>query len=847
MVLLLEHRKSNTLNMILNIFKVTLRNLVRHKFYSLINLVGLTLGIATFIYMAIYVNAQLKYDRYHTQAEQIYRVYQTNIWTEADVFLPNIGPAVGPLIKDEFPQVKAMARVYQPGNFFISYEEQGSKDAFEHNKLAGVDAAFFSMFDFEWIAGNPEKALQEQNEVVLTKSIAMQYFGEASANVLGKILKINNGNFQQNVKVGGIIDDYPAHTHLQFDMFFSISTFPIIKRMEWSWIFSQCITYVLLHEDTDITTLEKGLENLPPKFAGESIERVMGYSYEEFEKQGKPWKLFIQPLKDIHLYSANIVNPYAHVASGSIQNVFIFAFAAFFILLLACINFVNLATARASGRAKEIGVRKTLGSSKKALMMQFMSEAVLLSFLALIIALGICELLRPQFNQLAGPVFMQAIHQYHEILLALPLIALLIGVLAGGYPALYLTRFKPVAVLKGNLNAEKGTERNFRKVLVGLQFAVSAFMVICTLLVLSQIDFLRNRNLGYDRDNLLTIRNLELLDENENIRNDKIENLKQSVLQFSGVEYASSSNFVMPHIYSQDYFTSDLRGEKFIMNFIKTDEDFLKMTGIPLLKGKEFSKESGNATHIIINEAAARELGFSKQEYDKAIGVNISFPNPQATKYKVIGIMEDTQLEGLDNVIEPLGIFPIDSDVYNPSSSFYLTLRINPEADLPQLINGLQATWKTNSDGLPFQYNFVDDAFDTIFKSEKRMASILGVFSFLAIVLAVLGMVGLIAFIASKKTKEIGIRKILGAEPWQLLVMLSKEFSWLVVAGFFIAMPLSYWFINDWLQGFTYKIEIPPLVFVAVLMGGLLLAWLIITLQTMNTLKMKAVDALKDD
>jgi len=830
-----------------NIIKVAIRNLLRQKFYSLINVIGLAVGIAACLFIAIYVQVQVQFDKHHTKGENIYRINQTNIWVENGDNLTAIGPAVAPLLKEEFPEILETARVFQPGNFFITNQKANNQIiSFEERKLAAIDTSFLTIFDFDWIAGSPTTALQKQNEVLLTKSMAEKYFGENIENAVGKFLHINNGNMSKNVVVGGIIADLPIYSHFQFDMFFSMSTFPVIKKLDWSWIFSRCVTYLLVNEEADIPKLEKALEFFPPKYAGESIERVLGYSYEEFEKKGKPWKMYIQPLHDIHLGSAGLTNPYPFAPNGDLQNLYVFTLAGGFIFLLACINFMNLATARAAGRAKEIGVRKTLGSTKQLLVFQFITEAILLSAIAVLLALGICEILRPTFNVIAGNIISKPIFQYAQLMAVLPIVALLTGIFAGSYPAFYLTRFKPVQVLKGKVAEIQGGDKSFRRVLVGLQFAVSAFMVICTAFVLSQVSYMRNRDLGYQKENLLTIRNLGLLAETEAEQISKKEALKNSILQLPGVKAASSSNYVMPHIYSQDYFSSDLRGERFSLNYLKADADFFKLTGIKLLKGNDFEAQSGALTKVIVNEATVRALGFANGEIEKAIGVNLSFPYPGATQYEIIGIMEDTQLSGLDNSIDPLAVFPYKSDIFNPSKSVFLTVRIKEGTDLSDLIEKLEFAWQAQGAQIPFQYFFVDDEFDTLFRTEKRLASVLGVFTFIAIMLAVLGLLGLVAFIASKKTKEIGIRKVLGASPFQILILLSKEFTWLVIAGFLLALPLSYFFISNWLQGFTYKTEITPNIFAMVLLAGLLLAWTVIALQAFKTLKMKAVDALKD-
>ncbi|MEM1134515.1 MAG: ABC transporter permease [Bacteroidota bacterium] len=843
--------------MFLNIIKVVFRNLLKQKYYSLINIIGLAVGLAACLFILIYISSEASFDRHHQKAEQIFRVSQTNIWSQEDFQLTGCGPPLAGLLKDNFPEIKEAARVFQPGNYFVSYQEETKQlAAFEEKKIAAIDPSFFNLFDFEWLAGSPENALAEQNAVVITEEIAQKYFGieeKEFALALGRLLKIDNGTEQKNVKVSGVVRDMPYASHFHFDFMFSMSTFPVVKRFEWSWIWSNCVAYILLEPGTDWQELDQKIKAIPPKYAGSTLQRTMGYSYDEFvKKNGKPWELYLQPLTAIHLKSKGIANPYAYDPVGDMENLYVFGLAAFFIFILACINFMNLATARAAGRAREIGLRKTLGSSKRALIYQFIFESMVISAFAALLALGICELLRPYFNTITLNTFYKPISAYKEIILFLPLATLFTGLAAGTYPAFYLTQFKPVQVLKGKMPTAKGSDKNFRSFLVGLQFAVSSFMVICTALVLSQVQFMSSRELGYERENLMSIRNLEMLGVQEESNGSTLlhfqQAFKQKVVQVSGVKAASISNAVMPRIYSSDYFKLVDSGHRFSLNYVVTDPDFISLLGIPLLHGRDFNEENtANVNKIIINAATARELGYTDGNYEELLGKHISYPDPDNPPFEIIGIMKDTHLEDLSGEIRPLAIFVQGAKLYYISPSNFLTIRIAQNTNLPNLLVQLEKAWDMQGKGAPFQYFFVDDAFNALFMTELRLGKLLGIFTGIAIFIAILGLLGLVAYTAEKKTKEIGIRKVLGASVMEILMLLSKEFTVLVFFGFIVAAPISYYFISNWLQNFSYQIDISASIFIIVLGGGLLLAWIIIALQSLKALNLKAVDALKNE
>ncbi|MBT31021.1 MAG: hypothetical protein CMO01_15290 [Thalassobius sp.] len=856
----IKNAKSNI--MFKNILKVAFRSLIRQKFYSLINITGLAVGLASCLFILIYISSELNFDKHNRSYEQIYRLNQTNIWSEENVRLTAGGPPVAALLKENYPEVEESARVYQPGSYFITYEQPGQQSmAFEEKRLAGVDTSFITMFDFEWLAGSPQNALDEQNSVVITRSTANRYFGETSnfnESVVGKMLKIDNGNTMQNVVVKGVIEDMPFASHFHFDFMFSIYTFKELKRMEWSWIWSQCVTYVKLKEGTDVAALETKMADLPKKYASNTIERVLEISYEEFEKKGKPWELFLLPLKDIHLRSEGITNPYPLDPVGSIDNLYVFGLAAIFIILLACINFMNLATARAAGRAREIGVRKTLGSNRESLIWQFLFESMIISAFAALLSLGICELLRPYFNELTDNTFHKPISEYSEIIYFLPIATIVTGLLAGIYPAFYLTRFQPVQVLKGRLPGAKGGEKRFRSFLVSIQFAVSTFMVISTALVLSQVKFMSNKDLGYDKENLLSIRHIEMLGDNGSSETagsnaDKMNRqraLKETVSQIPGVKVASQSNGIMPHIYFHDYFKSNATGKKFSLNHIITDVDFLNLIDVELLYGRDFNRENtSDLDKVILNEAAVEQLGYTKGNYEKALGEFISYPYPSAPTFEVIGIMKDAKLEGgyNESQIGPIAVFLQSENIHDYTKETFLTVKVEKNTDLLDLIGNIEQAWAKQSGGLPFQYFFVDDRFDALFKTEVKLGKVLGVFTFIAVLIAVLGLLGLVSYISEKKTKEIGIRKVLGASPIEILLLLSKEFTFLLIAGFLIAAPLSYYFISSWLANYADRVSISPLVFILALVGGLLLAWITISLQALKAIHLKAVDAIRTE
>jgi putative ABC transport system permease protein len=705
--------------------------------------------------------------------------------------MPVTSDMMGQLLKKDYPEAEQYTRIYTfNGNKLIKKGNEYINEA----KVAHVDSTFFDVFTLPAIEGNTKTALDEPNTVVLTKSTALKYFG--TTDVVGKTIETND-NDHTFYKVTAVIKDIPENSHFHFDFLFSM------KNVDYRWgqlTSHNFYTYLLLRPGTNYKAFEKHFAEYTEKYVLPDARQFMNInSMADFEKAGNKLVYSLIPLTKIHLYSDR---SFELSSGGNIQYVYIFSAVALFILIIACINFMNLTTARSANRAKEVGIRKVLGTERKYLVGQFLFESVFMVVLSLFISLGIIYLVMPAFNDVSGKS-MNLENLFSPYLIPiLILLPILVGLLAGSYPAFFLSAFRPIEVLKGKLKLGSKSG-GLRSVLVVFQFATSIILIIGTIIVYRQLHYIQNKNLGYDKNEVLIIDGTSSLGDN-------IDAFKNEVLQMPGVESGTISSFLpvsnssrSDQTYSKEAVMNPQNGID--MQTWRIDYDYIKTLRMKTIKGRNFSKDFGTDSNaVIINQTTAAFLGYKDPVGQKIYTLNRD--NTQTISYHIIGVVQNFNFESLKKDIGPL-CFVLGKRGY------ITTFKINA-ANINSLISLIEAKWKAMAPGMPFSYRFLDDSFNEMYNAETRIGKIALIFSILAIFIACLGLFGLATFIAEQRTKEIGIRKVLGASVNGVVRLLSNDFLKLVVIAFIIAAPLSWWAMHHWLQDFAYRTDISWWIFV---------------------------------
>lgn len=808
--------------MIKNYIKTAFRGLQKNKGFTAINILGLALGLATCLLIILYVVDELSYDRYNTKADRIYRVNEDLKLGDNSVKYAVCMPPLAKTLKTEYPYVENTVRLKNAGSWHV---KKGNSNILE-NRLVYADSSLFDVFTLPMIEGSPSSALTEPNSVVITESTAKKYFN--SINAVGKTLVLNDNT---PFKVTGVIHDVPKQSHFNFDFFLSMSTWPDSRSNEW--LRSDYNTYVLLKNSTDAEKLAASFPELLRKFSGAQMQADMNMSIDAFEKSGSFFRMNLIPLTDIHLKSSlsGELGP-----NGTTQYIYIFSAIAIFILLIACVNFMNLSTARSSNRAREVGVRKVLGSDRKHLIAQFLTESVLVTFVATLLAFTAALFLLPLFNQLSGKELAINSQSLVWIIPSLLFISLFVGAIAGSYPAFYLSAFQPVDVLKGKLAAgfKGGRLRSF---LVVFQFSISIFLIIGTLVIYNQLNYIQTKNLGYNRNQVLIVQNVFELNKQAKI-------FKQEVKEISGVMNATmtgflpTSNWKSTAIYYKDA-TLDQKKSLFPQSW-EIDADYVKTLDMKMVAGRSFSKDMPtDSTGIILNESAAKFLGFNdvnKILYRSQGGKNTL---DNVKQYHVVGIVKDFNFSSLRESIGPV-VMTLGEN------TGALSVKVDTK-NLSALLSQIKDRWKELSPNVQINYSFMDQEFDASYRTEQRTGQIFIVFTSLAIVIACLGLFGLAAYAAEQRTKEIGIRKVLGASVSAIAGMLSKDFIKLVFISILIASPLAWYLMNKWLQDFAYRINIQWWVLVLAGMAALCIAVITVSFQSIKAAIANPVDSLKNE
>ena len=802
--------------MIKNYFKIALRNLSKNKIFSVINISGFAIGLTCFILITVFVVDELSYDKYPAQAENIYRV-NLSVAGNGDVAVyPLVDVAVGEGIKNAFPEVKASTRIFSVSDF-VKYDDKQFKE--EH--LAFADSNFLQLFSIPLVEGNTTNALVQPNSIVVSRSFAKKYFGNGEA--VGQSITVGTRN--AIYKVTGVVDKVPANSHFHFDAFLSMSTFPNANK---TWSNLGYYTYLLLNKNADPKKLEAKFPQLVAKYVVPEIQHDMGVSLAEAQKSVNTFRFSLAPLTDIHLRSNT---KFELEPNGDIQYVYIFSILALFILLLACVNFTNLSTARAIKRAREVGIRKVMGSVKKQLIVQFLSESVLFTFFSMLLSYILIFLLLPYFNQLANKNISFDFFLNYKLILAVLLVSFIAGILAGIYPAFFLSSFNTIRVLKG-ASMQGSQKKPLRSSLIVFQFFVSTALIIATVIIYQQLHYMQNKKLGYDKDQVLFLPDARLLGKDQTA-------FKQQLLQDNRVVSASISRSIPggqimdgTEIYPKN---ENSNGTEIHASISHVDYDYLHTLGIQILKGRNFSKDfPTDSSGIVINEAAVQQLGWTNEN---AVGKTIVRSGQE--EFKVVGVVADFNYASLKQKVAPL-MMMLGRNFGG------LIIKINTR-DVKGFLADLKKQWNSFNPAGPLEYNFLDEKFAALYASEQRTKQIFSAFAVLAIIIASLGLFGLSAFVIEQRAREIGIRKVLGASVQQVLLLVSKEFLLLVGIAFLISVPVTWWAMHEWLKDFAYRINIGTGVFVGAGLSAILIAFFTISFQAIKAAIANPVKSLRTE
>ncbi len=810
--------------MIQNYLTTAFRNLRKHVFYSLINIVGLSIGLACFILISLYVTDELSYDKFHTDLERIHRMdFKGNLnGSEFDLSLSSV-PAAQTLV-NEFPEVESAVRLRQVGQRLIKRTDRDQ--TFKEDLCVFADSNFFQFFNFELIQGNVEEVLKRPNTMAISQTVAKKLFG--NEDPVGQEVVIGNNT---DYEVTGVFEDMPSRSHMHFDLIFAMEGLDEAKNKIWmSFNFT---TYLKLQEGVSPEDLNAQFPALVEKYIGPEVEQFMGASMEEFAEAGNAAGFSLFPMKDIHLHSAKLgeLEP-----NGDVSYVYIFSAIAGFILLLACINFMNLATARSASRAKEVGVRKTMGAYRSQLVNQFLAEALMICLVAFALAIGLAAASLPYFENLSDKTLEYSSLFSGTFLGTLLAVIIVVGFLAGSYPAFYLSKFRPVEVLKGKLNLGMKSG-GIRSTLVVLQFSVSIIMIVGTAIIFDQLSYIQNKKLGFNKDQVIMVHDAWLM-------GDKIDAYKTEALRDTRVLSGTVASFLPVQTTNNNnlWFTGQNAGtgNSHVFHNYRIDHDYMETLGLEMADGRNFSRDFPNDTaNAILNESAVQQFGFEEPigEYISTFGG--SQQNPVSVTYKVVGIVQNFHFTSLRDKIEPL-VFTLGE------RRGYISFKTEAQ-NIDATIDFLRNKWDEFAPGQPFEYSFLDERFDDLYTSEQRIGDIATFFAVLSIFIACLGLYGLASFTAEQRTKEIGIRKVLGASITSIIGLLSKEFLKLVGIAFVVAAPLSYYFMNEWLSDFEYRTQLKLSTFAIAGLVSFAIAWLTMSSQSYLAARINPARSLKDE
>ncbi len=809
--------------MIKNYFKIAWRNLMKYKFISFINLFGLTVGLTCCLLITTYILNELSYDKYNKNADQIYRVTRS-FNTEDGVVslnLSTVSPPFGYFLPTDFPEIQKMTRLLNFGTVPLRYKDK----LINEQNVYFADENLFDVFTVNVIKGNSKTALNDPFSVMLAEETAKKYFG--NEDPINKVIRANN---QFDVKVTGVYKAFPSNAHMHPGMLVSFNTLKDSavygeENLRTNWGNNSFFTYIMLPENYNIERMKSRF----PAF----IDKHMGNEYDG-KKPSKFTRLDLQKLTDIHLYSHT---DYEAEPNGDIKRVYIFSAIALFILLIACINYMNLSTARSALRAREIGIRKVIGARRKEIIFQFLSESVLICWVAILIAAVLPYATLPWLNKVSGQALSFNTLLKWQIIVPLFLTPFVVGVLSGIYPSLFMSSFQPVKTLKGLFNAQ-GSSISFRKVLVVTQFAISIILIITTMIVFQQLSYMQQASLGYDKEHILTLPYYSAL-------NDRYESFRNTLLRNSNIKDVGRSSRIptgrlldgmgafAPGSDSMTPVKADIR-------YVAADYDFIPTYGIHIAAGRNFSRNYGTDTaNFIINEAAVKAIGWKSPQ--EAVGKNFRYGF--INNGHIIGVMGDFHFESLHQQITPLILI---MPAVAPGQTFYNNLSIKISGNnIPAASATIKDTWQKYLPELPYQFTFLDENFSKLYESEQRQGTIFIIFACIAIFIACLGLFGLSAFAITQRIKEIGVRKVLGANVGTIVALLSKDFLKLVLIAAILAFPVAWYAMHNWLQDFAYRISIQWWVFVLAGVAAIIIALITVSFQAIKAAIANPVKSLR--
>src|ERR1700722_2227027 len=808
--------------------KIAFRSLRKSKGFTALNIIGLAAGLGVCLLIVLYVTDELSYDRYNVNADRIYRVDEDAYINDTRFVSATTSKFFGPALVASYPKIQQMVRFRNPGDLLV---RKGNDHVLEHHSTY-ADSTIFKVFTLPMIAGDPNTALNNPHSIVIDESAARRYFN--STDVIGRTLEVGYGNTL--LKITGVIRDMPEQSQFHFSFIRPLrETYTFNDPSDNDWLSSNYYTYILVQPGTTRAEVQKDVDAVVNLNIGRALQGMFHASVADLGKAGNHFRYPIFPLTDVHLYSNK---SYELDANSNIQFVYIFSVIAVLILLIACVNFMNLSTARSANRAKEVGIRKVAGSTKGHLILQFLIESILLSLFALVLALGIAVLLLPMLNQLAGKSLHPDALFSGRFLPLLILLVLVVGCLAGSYPAFYLSSFQPIHVLKGKI-AEGFKSSWLRNSLVVFQFFISIGLIVSTLVIYRQLHYIRNKEVGFNRDQVLVIHDASSLGR------DGMTNLRKNLLTLAGVTDATVTGDI-PTVGGNQYWQpgwfrdASLDARKAIfMTTLRVDDHYVPTLGMQIVKGRNFdlAQFPTDSNAILLNEAAVGMLGVKEP-------LNLILYNRddqfKPITYHVVGVVKDFNYNSMHDKIHPL-VMEVDRP---QSSSIAVRFRTN---DVFSLVRQVESKFHAAKQGLSFSYTFMDNDFDKLYHADQKTGQIFGTFAVFAILIACLGLFGLVTYAVEQRTKEIGIRKVLGARVSGIVGLLSRDFTMLVGIAALIAFPAAWSAMYKWLETFAYRTEISWWIFLVAGAVALAIALLTVSIQTVRAALANPIKSLRSE
>jgi len=813
--------------MLKNYLKIAFRNITRQKTYSLINILGLAIGMASAILIMLFVNDELSYDNYHENGERIYRLERKGNFQGKDYHVAVTAHPMGPTLKEDFAEIEKSVRIWPMGRMV-----KNRLNNFAEERIFFADQDVFQVFTFPMVNGDEISALVNPNSIVISQKMSDKYFG--SENPLDKILTLQWNNETVDFKVTGVMEDIPQNSHFHADFFASYSSLDQLMGKEnlSIWLSNSIYTYLLLKENTNTAELSLRFPAFIEKYMGSDVRKFIGADADI----AKLMQFHIRPVDEIYLYGRL---PFDIEPGSDINRVYIFSAIAILIMIIAGINFMNLSTARSARRAKEVGMRKVAGANRSLLIRQFLGESLLLSLISLFIAIVLVETALPAFNSFTHKAL--SIHYFSNPTypISFLVLVLFVGLFSGSYPAFFLSKFKPAVVLKSAQSTTAGTgSPTLRKTLVVIQFAISITLIIGTSVVMKQLNYMHNKKLGFNKEQVLVIpsQDRSIFEKFDLVKADFKKD--PAVINVGGSTKIPGDRNYSDTVYKVEGANDD---ETVLLRHFAVEEEFIPTLGMDMAAGRNFSKEftTDKTDGFIINEAGVKKFGWNSAE--EAIGKSIGSPAslaPIVYEYrKIIGVVKDFHFKSLHNEIEPLLM-------YMRPNLYYVSIKIKPD-NIGQTVKSIEKRWKAFSPNIPFEYFFLDDNFNKLYFAEQRTQIIFSSFAFLAIFIASLGLFGMASFTTEQRTKEIGVRKVMGASVTNIVILLSKELTkWVLIANI-VAYPIGYWAMKQWLQNFNYHIDLGIGLFFGATIIALLIATLTVSFQAIKAATSNPVNALK--